>query len=584
MKRIQNYLGELPIPNSLISPKLKELLSPIDDTPANNIEIACAYDITSPVAPTHEVFCNMTTVTVPLDKIDNLPLLYLNHGVVSTGPDNDSEGMCDGNYTICGYYSLISSWGNDYLFTYNLSDRVWMTLGLTPRCHKNDTMSWDDINNDEADIAFGEVSTEYHYELKRNVSWKMRNDYLRKYLWHLGHAAVRVFYYEQHFPRTKELEKIIGKKGCLKGTKNKWCDFGLFVHPGFPDKICLQIDASVIIAFPELCPQKTLEDIIWPDLQHSLTKKQAFSMDFSNRAYFSDNLLKYFENKKDYKIVPTSGYVCYKNVWAFRDCQRIKRNYISMPYCKIFEGMDVQTIITLNRFAVSKKEVDAAEDCENIAAKTVRFKDEFLLFGDNLSQLIYVLTSQNDPAEKIIKMSRKNLEYKGWYSNERLFKMAKVAPLNLSQDDFLSRCKTVNELFNQIPTGSLRNIVLSTKISSENIKKFGSIKLLHGIKNILDYLVANHLKISDFKDYSDEFRWKETNPSTLSLFILNDLRQIDAHDKPDNPFDEMEKLGFDRSICHQGFGKALDFIYDCIIDSLHDFNQQCKYLLENEKQ
>lgn len=404
MDEMINYIDDLPLPNHLIPSKLKELLSPIDDSPLNNIEVACAYETTQ----SREIFCNMTTVTVPLDKINNLPLLYLNHGVVSTGPDNDSEGMCDGNYTIDGYYSLISSWGNGSLFTYNLSDRFWMPLGLTPRCHCNDTISWDDISNDETDIAFGELSTEYCYEYKRNVSWKIRNDYLRKYLWHLGHAAVRVFYYEQDFPRTKELEEIIGENGYFKDiNNNKWYDFRLFVHRGSSDKICLQVEASVVVALPELCPEKTLEDIIWPDLHRSITRYQARAMSFSDRAYFSDNLLKHFENKKDYTIVPTSGYIRYKDVWAFRDCTRVKRNYISMPYCKIFEGMDVRTIITLSRFAVSKKEVDVAEDCENIAAKTVRFKDAFLLLGDNLSKLLSILTAQNILAEDIIRMSKK---------------------------------------------------------------------------------------------------------------------------------------------------------------------------------
>nr|QIM10407.1 hypothetical protein PlAlph_2990 [uncultured Alphaproteobacteria bacterium] len=578
-----NYIDDLPFPNHLIPSKLKELLSPIDASPLNNIEVACSYEITSPSVLSREIRYDMTTVTVPLDKINNMPLLYLNHGVVSTGPDNDSEGMCDGNYTIGGYHSLISSWGNDSIFTYNLSDRFWMTLGLTPRCHNNDTMSWDDISNDEVDIAFGELSTEYSYGLKRNVSWKIRNDYLRKYLWHLGHAAVRVFYYEHDFPRTKELEEIIGENGYFKDIdNNKWYDFRLFVHPGFPDKICLQVDASVVVALPELCPEKTLEDIIWPDLQRSITRFQARAMSLSDRAYFSDNLLKHFEDKKDYTIIPTSGYICYKDVWAFRDCTRVKRNYISMPYCKIFEGMDVRTIVTLSRFAVSKKEVDAAEDCENIAAKTTRFKDEFLLFGDNLSEILYILTSKSIPAEDIIRISKKNLDYYGWFSDEKLFRMAKVAPLNMSKDDFLSRCKTVNELFNQIPIGPLRDIILSTSISSSQIKNFGSIKLIHGIKNILDYLVSNHLKISDFKDYPNELKLKEENPSTLGLFILNDLRQIDAHDKSNNPLDDMEKLGFDRSICRQGYGKALDFMYDKIIDFLYEFNQQCNFLFGND--
>ena len=69
-----NYIDDLPLPNHLIPSKLKELLSPIDDSPLNNIEVACAYETTQ----SREIFCNMTTVTVPLDKINNLPLLYLN--------------------------------------------------------------------------------------------------------------------------------------------------------------------------------------------------------------------------------------------------------------------------------------------------------------------------------------------------------------------------------------------------------------------------------------------------------------------------------------------------------------------------
>lgn len=44
----------------------------------------------------------------------------------------------------------------------------------------------------------------------------------------------------------------------------------------------------------------------------------------------------------------------------------------------------------------------------------------------------------------------------------------------------------------------------------------------------------------------------------------------------------MKKLGFDVSTCRQGYGKALDFMYDTIIDFLDDFNYRCKILLMNE--
>lgn len=149
-----NYIDEFPLPNHLIPENLKELLALIDNTSSDYINAACAYNTISQTVPHHEIFCDMTTVTVPLDKIENMPLLYLNHGVVSTGPDNDSEGMCDGNYTIGGFYSLISSWGNGSLFTYNLSDKVWMTLGLTPCCHNDNSIRYMWFSDMDFDASF----------------------------------------------------------------------------------------------------------------------------------------------------------------------------------------------------------------------------------------------------------------------------------------------------------------------------------------------------------------------------------------------------------------------------------------------
>ncbi len=39
-----NYIDDLPLPSHLIPEKLKELLSPIDNTPFSNIEVASAYE------------------------------------------------------------------------------------------------------------------------------------------------------------------------------------------------------------------------------------------------------------------------------------------------------------------------------------------------------------------------------------------------------------------------------------------------------------------------------------------------------------------------------------------------------------
>lgn len=569
-----DYINELPIAVNLIPSKLKELLTPINNNPMEYIELACAK------LTREDMSYYMSTVTVSTNELDNLKLLYLENGVVSSGPNNDSEGKGDNNYTVGGYNSLISSWSDGSFFTYNLSDKVWMTLGLTPRCLKSDNLTWDDLKCDITDIACGELSTEHYFELTRQISWKMRNDYLRKYLWHIGHAAVRTFWYEEYVPRTKELESLIGKEEWFQDENNgKWYDIRLHVNKLYkPDKIIIEVSATVIIALPELCPEKTLNDIVWPDTQGAITRDQARALGYE-KVYFSDDLLKLYEGKENYIIIPDSGFVEYKGRWAFRDCRRFKRNYITMPYCKIFEGINEKTIVQLSQFAVSKEEVDAAEDIENIAAKTIRFKDEFLLFGKNLCRLSNHLANTDIQCYDVIGMSKEELDYHGWFNKEQLFKMAKVAPLNMNKDDFLSRCKTINEFFNQIPKGYLQGIVLSTGIDKNAIKDFGSIKLLHGIKNVLDYLSINALNIIDFRNCSDKFDWNKINDTTIGWFVINDLRQIDAHDKSENPQKEMEKLGFDVALCRNGYGKALDFIYDEVIKTIRDFNNRCFHTL-----
>lgn len=100
-------------------------------------------------------------------------------------------------------------WGDGSRYSYNLAEKVWMTLGLSPRVIGNDVQKiiYDDLSLPIIGVSEGDVASEFEFNLKRDVYWTMRNDYLRKYLWMTGCYGVRVFFYEAYIINTKKVSQ-----------------------------------------------------------------------------------------------------------------------------------------------------------------------------------------------------------------------------------------------------------------------------------------------------------------------------------------------------------------------------------------
>lgn len=56
------------------------------------------------------------------------------------------------------------------------------------------------------------------------------------------------------------------------------------------------------------------------------------------------------------------------------------------------------------------------------------------------------------------------------------------------------------------------------------------------------------------------------------LFIANDLRIADAHDSAGESLQKLQDQGFDTASLHQGYGRALDFVLDGVINSFDAIN------------
>jgi hypothetical protein len=135
-------------------------------------------------------------------------------GVVSFSKPvvDDCGGLAGEAPSISGHDYVVASHGNGSFYTYNLAEKVWMVLGLSPRCIGGDeqSMIYDDLSLPEFGVAEGEVSSSYHFESSRNVSWRMSNEYLRNYLWMRGKCGTRVFFYEANVSETPDVTKLLG--------------------------------------------------------------------------------------------------------------------------------------------------------------------------------------------------------------------------------------------------------------------------------------------------------------------------------------------------------------------------------------
>lgn len=192
-----DYLRNFPIPASVLPDRLRALLQPASDSPYEAVEVTCRYDFDGR-GPNRE-YVHLLMAVVPDDQTAFTPLLReSSDGVISHSvPDiRQMGGLSEFSPSVSGHDYIVASWGDGSFYSYNLAEKVWMALGLSPRCVGNDgqRVVYDDLSLPEFGVAEGEVSTEFYWSPKRDISWRMSNEYLRKYLWMRGAYGARVFF------------------------------------------------------------------------------------------------------------------------------------------------------------------------------------------------------------------------------------------------------------------------------------------------------------------------------------------------------------------------------------------------------
>ena len=82
-----------------------------------------------------------------------------------------------------------------------------------------------------------------------------------------------------------------------------------------------------------------------------------------------------------------------------------------------------------------------------------------------------------------------------------------------------------------------------------------------------------------FKSDQVPENWDERSAELAMLFVANDLRIADAHDSVGESLQKLQDQGFDLATLHQGYGRALDFVLDGVINSFDAINTPLRRIL-----
>lgn len=575
-----NYLDDFPLSNSLIPARLKQLLTPVDvNNPKSHVPVAEHFE--HDLSGDDRECLLFQMAAVQKEDISSISAADYQHGGVvsfSTPDVTVNGGISDFTPSISGHEYIVASQGGGSFFTFNLAEEVWMALGLTPRSigGEHQKLIFDDLALPDLNIASGEVSNEYYWSPKRDVKWTMRKDYLRQYLWMRGAIGTSVFFYEKLLQDSRDIRTLMkGKTHYRDEIKGNWYELDLREHRG---QILMQTWGVVQTVSSELSYLPDLEEIIWPDHTAPMARRQARDLAQSDIIYLNDKFLCKYEDNPKFDAIPyISDGRChcspsYGGQWGFENCLRVGRNLIRVPVYYLYKGVPDVEIFHARKFALSNSDIAQLDlEEEHIVAKVGRLLEQILVLGSNLSKLGDAAGLTRTSTD-LVGFTESELSNNGWLNYPILVKLAKVAPLDMNSDAFLSRCKTLHEVLQKLPNNFLTSVLKFAGCTSAEVKGLGSFKLLQGLLNIFEDLSSSGKGLSSLAGAATTVDWKRSHPTMAPLFINNDLRIADAHEAVGSYIKSLEDIGFDIALVDDGYGKALDFVVDRAIGSIEEIN------------
>jgi len=584
-----DYFEEFPLPKECLPNALVNLLTPeTPESPSKKVLVTSMKE-TNKYRDGYE-YHHMLMACVPISDLDQLTVLREStDGVVefSTPCCSDLGGLAQFDPNVSGYGYIVASWGGSH-YSYALAEKVWMTLGLSSRGIGNSEQRviYDDLSVPALGVVEGNLSSEYYFTQSKQTEWTMRNDYLRDYLWKIGCYGVRSFFYEAYLDDHDLIRKLMnGADHFNERLGSGWGELDLRITDD--GRILIQLWASVVAVPPELCVAKDKYALVWAGDSHPMTQQRARDFMASEYIYLDDRCLEKYEKDSMYEAVPFKSHTfyssspSYKGQWSFRDCDRVGRNLLKMPVYEIYRQLPDQEVYHLHQYAVPRSVAETFDHGEeHIVSKTDRLLKELILLSEHLSRVTSLAGGGTINPEQFIEFDRRLYKEEGFREFPIIQKMAQVAPLDMYEQDFLSRCKTLNEIIGKFKIGHLKRVLKLLGANGKDVEKYQGLKLIQALLSIFEYLDSQAEGPGALPQAAQNVDWKQANPGMAPLFINNDLRNAEAHEAVGKSLQALEKLGLDTATLSNGYGKALDLLLDQIICTFTRLNEHISNVLD----
>jgi hypothetical protein len=462
-----------------------------------------------------------------------------------------------------------------------------MTYGLIPRVTSTSPfpeIHWDDLAHPTLDVVISRAVSRYGYASDTALDptatgafITIRRAYLQDYASLRGCSIIQVYYAQNKGPVSSETSALLGRRTVIA-----------FEFPGRRVDVHLTAQsrenclAAVwgshqIITPGQLPIAEGREDygtLLWPGIEKSMTAKSARAT--IEHAYVRDTVLGKYEARPEYTIIPEIGCVSYLEQWDTGNTTRVCRDIIQVELKKLYEGCPLEVVRHWHSHAVDppKGDIDELASAANVATRAHRIAYSVAALGESLSSVLMQILKRNVPPEDIVGLSKQQMNYRGWWLEPTIGSVAHHIPLDMTRDQFLSRCAALDQfVVEAVQESHVRAIAtwLDTSIEKDDSTK--SIELLARILRMARVAIQSGLKFGrDSQQIITRISEQVAHTGLPCLGTLHSLRIAKSHRGTTKDVTRIRKalafLQIDEKSTAPGWGHVLDALMDKLAEEI----------------
>ncbi len=533
------------------------------------------------------------TALVPINRVDEV--LNAPGGIGWTVscwgplPDVDEGQTYDSSIWIAGpngagdrLEPLVVSWEMHNRTVMMPDNGMLMCYGLCPRVTSGpDTIIWDNPGGPDYDVVKVQPLSRFTVPSKHSGAYvTISRQYLEDYASLKGCAVVAVFYEDRHCTSDNDIDEHVDwQKGASFDFPGRRLQFTANEYHKDKPVFC-RLWGRQLVLIPSCRPvaMKIMPELEWPGYPGVMTEQRASQIGLYHYVYVSDQVLDEFEGNPEYVTNPEYGSVYYDGRWSFPEGHRVGRDYVAYDLLRLYECSPF-IIQLLHRHAVDEGLVNAQEKAlgqQNIGKRASSLVQAFLQLGDELARLGRCLGLPLT-GKDLVTFDFENVKYTGWWNMPELAPLGWRASIDMTYNEFLSRCSIIYQMIEGIDERQIRLLLCKVGLPEDKLRDFRSIKLFACLMSCCQISKKTGLGICSSEI---SIRWdKDAQLEALDpWFALVCLRNTSDHLRNDERKIRaaLDTLGIQQNSTKAGWGLALDKVYDKLTDSITELTTMLK--------